>query len=75
MNELIRARFSRHKTKSLETLYYQLLSTLSQPSTNFDHVKHDLELWLKPHSFEKQPYALEYYLVNPNSALNANLPI
>ena len=30
-------------------------------------------LWLNQHSFDELPDALEYYLVNPNSDLEANL--
>ena len=44
-----------------------------QPKAILDHLKHDLELWLNHHSFEELPHALEYYLVNPNSDLEADL--
>ena len=41
----------------------------------FDHLKHDLVLWLNHHSFEELPDALEYYsyLADPNSDLEDDL--
>ena len=47
--------------------------TLGQPRAIFDHLKHDLVLWLNHHSLEELPDALEYYLVNPMSDLDTNL--
>ena len=62
-----------HQTLTLERLYHHLFSTLGQPRRIFDHLKHDLVLWLSHHSFEELPDALEYYLVNYNSDLEDDL--
>ena len=59
--------------KTQEKLYHHLFSTPGQPRAFFDHLKHDLVLWLSHHSFEELPDALEYYLVNPNSDLEDDL--
>ena len=58
---------------TLEKLYHHLFSTLGQPRAIFDHLKHDLVLWLNHHSYEGLPDALEYYLVDPNSDLDDDL--
>ena len=42
-------------------------------NTVIDHLTHDLVLWLNHHSFEELPDALEYYLADPNSDLEADL--
>ena len=44
-----------------------------QTRANSDHLTHDLVLWLNHHSFEELPDALEYYLADPNSNLEADL--
>ena len=36
-------------------------------------LRHDVVLWLNHHNFEELPDALEYYLVNPDSDLKADL--
>ena len=69
----IGARFTMYQTLILEKIYHHLLSTSGQPRAIMDHLKHDLELWLNHHSFEELPDALEYYLVDPNSDLEADL--
>ena len=61
----IGARLATHRT--------HLFSTPEHDSTSLDHLKHDLVLWLTHHSFEELPDALEYYLADPNSDLEANL--
>ena len=62
-----------HWTLALEKLYHHLFSTPEHDSTSIDHLKHDLVLWLNHHSFEELPDALEYYLANPTSDLEADL--
>ena len=61
------------RTLSLEKLYHHIFSTPECDSTIVDHLTHDLVLWLTHHSFEELPDALEYYLADPNSDLEANL--
>ena len=58
---------------TLEKLYHHIFSTPKQDSTSIDHLKHDLMLWLNQHSFEELPDALEYYLADPHSDLEADL--
>ena len=41
--------------------------------TNSDQLTHHLVLWLNHHSYEKLPDALEYYLEDPNSDIEADL--
>ena len=60
-------------TLTLEKLYHHLFSMPECDSTSIDHLKHDLVLWLNHHSFEELPDALEYYLANPTSDLEADL--
>ena len=60
-------------TLTLEKLYHHLFSTPEHDSTSIDRLKHDLVLWLNHHSFEELPDALEYYLADPISDLEANL--
>ena len=62
-----------HQTLALEKLYHHLFSTPEHDSTSIDHQKHDLVLWLHHHSFEELPDALEYYLADPTSDLEADL--
>ena len=69
----IGARLVMYWTLALEILYHRIFSTPECDSTSIDHMKHDLVLWLNLHSFEELPDALEYYLANPNSDLEANL--
>ena len=66
-------RFAMHQALTLEKLYHCLFYTLGQGRAIFDHLKHDLELWLNHQGFEELPDALEYYLVDPNSDLDTNL--
>ena len=73
MNEIIGARFARHRANTLGKLYYHLFSTLGQCKAIFPHLKCDLELCLDHHSFEDLPDALEYYLVDPQNDLDADL--
>ena len=61
------------QTLALETLYHHLFSTPERDSTSIDHLTHELVLWLTCHSFEELPDALEYYLADPNSDLEADL--
>ena len=61
------------QTPALEKLYHHIFSTPECDSTSIDHLKHDLVLCLNHHSFEELPDALEYYLADPNSDLEANL--
>ena len=61
------------QTLALEKLYQHLFSTPEHDSTSIDHLKHDLVLSLNHHSFEELPDALEYYLADPTSDLEANL--
>ena len=61
------------QTLALEKLYHHLLSTPECDSTSITLLKHDLMLWLKHHSFEELPDALEYNLANPNSDLEVDL--
>ena len=69
----IGARLATRRTLALKKLYQHLFSTPECDSTSIDHLKHDLVLWLTHHSFEELPDALEYYLADPNSDLEANL--
>ena len=69
----IGARLVTCQTLALEKLYHHLFFTPEHDSTNIDHLKHDLVLWLNHHSFEELPDALEYYLADPNSHPEANL--
>ena len=69
----IGARLKTHQTLALEKLYHHLFSTPNCDSTSIDHLTHDLVLWLNHHSFEELPDALEYYLADPNSDLEADL--
>ena len=69
----IGARLGTRQTLALEKLYHHLFSTPECDSTNIDHIKHDLGLWLHHQSFEELPDALEYYLTDPNSCLEADL--
>ena len=62
-----------HWSQALEKLYHHLFSTPECDSTSIDHLKHYQVLWLNHHSFEELPDALEYYLADPNSHLEANL--
>ena len=55
------------------TLYHHIFSTPQHDCTSIDHLKHDLVLWLNHHSLEELPDALEYYLADPNSDLQADL--
>ena len=73
MIKLLGASFAIHQTLTLEKLYHHCFSTLGQPRPIFGHLKHDQELWLNHHSFEEQPDALEYYLVDPKSDLEEDL--
>ena len=61
------------QTLALEKLYHHLFSTPEHDSTRSDCLKQDLVLWLTDHSFEELPDALEYYLADPNSDLEADL--
>ena len=61
------------QTLTLEKLYHHIFSTPEHDSTSTDHLKHDLVLWLNHHSFEELHDALEYYLADPNSDLEADL--
>ena len=61
------------QTLVLEKLYHHLFSTPEHDSTSITHLKHDLVLWLNHNSFEELPDALEYYLADPNSDLEADL--
>ena len=61
------------QTLTLEKLYHHLFSTPGQTRVNSDQLTHDLVLWLNHHSFEELPDALEYYLADPKSDLEANL--
>ena len=74
MIDPIGARFMAYKTLTLEKLNCHHFSTLGQPRATFDYLRLDLELWLNNHSFEELPDAIEYYLDNPNSDLQAMLP-
>ena len=69
----IGARLTIHLTLALEKLYHHLFSTPECDSTSIDHLKHDLVLWLHHHSFEELPEALQYYLADPSSDLEADL--
>ena len=69
----IGARLATCQTLALEKLYHQLFSTPEHDSTSIDHLKHDLVQWLNHHSFEELPDALEYYLADPSSDLEADL--
>ena len=69
----IRARLATCQTLALEKLYHHLFSTPEHDSTSIDHLTHDLVLWLTHHSFEELPDALEDYLADPNSDLEADL--
>ena len=62
-----------HWTLALEKLYHNIFSTHKHDSASIDHLKHDLVLWLNHHSFGELPDALEYYLTDPNSDLEADL--
>ena len=62
-----------HQTLTLEKLYDHIFSTLGQTRANSTQLTHDLVLWLTHNSFEELPDALEYYLANPNSDLEAYL--
>ena len=73
MNTFYGDRLASHKTFTLEKLYHHIFSTLGQPRSVSEHLRHDLVLWLSHHSFDELPDALEYYLVNPNSDLEADL--
>ena len=70
---LIGARLTTRWTQALEKLYHHVFSIPECDSTSIDHLKHDLVLWLSRHSFEDLPDALEYYLTDPTSDLEANL--
>ena len=65
--------FVMRQTLALEKLYQHLFSTPERDSTSIDHLKHDLVLLLNHHSFEELPDALEYYLADPTSDLEADL--
>ena len=69
----IAARLVTCQTLTLEKLYHHIFSTPECDSTSIDHLKHDLVLWLNHHSFEELPDDLEYYLVDHNSDLEADL--
>ena len=58
---------------NLEKLYQHIFSALGQTTDNSTQLTHDLVLWLNHHIFEELPDALEYYLANPNSDLEADL--
>ena len=62
-----------HQTLALEKLYHHLFSIPECDNTSIDHLTHDLILWLNHHSFEELPDALEYYLADLNSRLEADL--
>ena len=61
------------RTLALEKLHHHLFSTPECDSTSIDHLEHDLVLWLNHHSFEELPDALEYYLPDPTSDVEADL--
>ena len=73
MNTLIGDRLASHWTLTLEKLYHYIFSTLDQPRSVSEHLRHDLVLWLNHHSFEELPDVLEYYLVDPNCDLETDL--
>ena len=58
---------------NLEKLYHHIFSTLGQTRANSNQLTHDLVLWMNHHIFEELPDALEYYLANPNSDLEADV--
>ena len=70
---LIGSGLVKHQTLALKKLYHHLFSTPDHDNTVIDHVKHDLVLWLTHLSFEELPDALEYYLADPNSNVEADL--
>ena len=57
----------------LNPRYHHIFSTLGQPRVVSAHLGHDLLLWLNHHSFVELPDDLEYYLVDHNSDLEADL--
>ena len=69
----IGARLATRHILALEKLYHHLFTTSGRDSTCIDQLKHDLVLWLTPHSFEELPDALEYYLADPKSDLEGDL--
>ena len=73
MTTLIGDRLASHWTLILEKTYHHIFSTPNQPRSVSEHLRHDLVLWLNHHNFEELPDDLEYYLVNPNSDLKADL--
>ena len=72
MNTLLGDRLASCQTLTLEKLYHHIFSTLGQPRSVSDHQRHDLVLWLNHHSFDELPDALEYYVVNLNSDIEAD---
>ena len=66
----IGARLATHQTL---TLYHHVFSTPGQTRANSTQLTYDIVLWMNHHSFEELPDALEYYLADPNSDLEANL--
>ena len=69
----IGARLATHQTLTLEKLYHHVFSTPGQTRANSTQLTYDIVLWMNHHSFEELPDALEYYLADPNSDLEANL--
>ena len=69
----IGARLATCRTLALEKLDPHLFSTPEHDSTSIDHLKYDLVLWLNHDSFEEIPDALDYYLADPTSDLEADL--
>ena len=61
------------QTLTLEKLYHHIFSTPDQPRSASEPLRHDLVLWLNHHNFEELPDVLEYYIVDPNSDLEADL--
>ena len=73
MTTIIGDRLASCWTITLEKLYYHIFSTPDQPRSVSENIRHDQVLWLNHHNFEELPDALEYYLVDPNSDLEADL--
>ena len=69
----IGVKLGQRRILALDTLYRHLFSTPGCNTTTINQLKHDLVLWLTPHSFEELPDALEYYLADPNSDLDGDL--
>ena len=60
-------------TLTLEKLYDHIFFTPDQPRSVSEPLRDDQVLWLNHHNLEGLPDALEYYLVNPNNNLEADL--